>query len=58
MSRYILPMLCSIFITPNIIMTNHILQWNCRSVKANYEELNILINEKETSRRLLAIDFS
>ena len=47
MSRYILPMLCSIFITPNIIMTNHILQWNCRSVKANYEELNILINEKK-----------
>ena len=28
-------------------MTNHILQWNCRSVKANYEELNLLINEKK-----------
>ena len=28
-------------------MTSHILQWNCRSVKANYEELNLLINEKK-----------
>ena len=28
-------------------MTNHILQWNCRSVKANFEELNLLINEKK-----------
>ena len=28
-------------------MTNHILQWNCRSVKASYEELNLLINEKK-----------
>ena len=27
-------------------MTYHILQWNC-SVKANFEELNILINEKK-----------
>ena len=28
-------------------MTIHILQWNCRSVKANYKELNLLINEKK-----------
>ena len=28
-------------------MTNHILQWNCRSVKANFEELNLLIKEKK-----------
>ena len=28
-------------------MTNHILQWNCRSVKAYFEELNLLINEKK-----------
>ena len=28
-------------------MTNHILQWNCRSVKANFEELNLLINENK-----------
>ena len=28
-------------------MTNHILQWNCRSVKANFDELNLLIHEKK-----------
>ena len=28
-------------------MNNHILQWNCHSVKANFEELNLLINEKK-----------
>ena len=28
-------------------MTNHILQWNCRSVKANFEELNLLIDENK-----------
>ena len=28
-------------------MTNHILQWNCRSVKDNFEELNLLINENK-----------
>ena len=28
-------------------MTNHILQWNCRSIKANFEELNLLIHEKK-----------
>ena len=28
-------------------MTNHILQWNCRSVKANFEELNLLLNENK-----------
>ena len=29
-------------------MNNTILQWNCRSVKANFEELNLLINEKKS----------
>ena len=33
--------------TLNSIMINHILQWNCRSVKANFEELNLLIHEKK-----------
>ena len=47
MKPYILPLFCGIFIYLNIIMTNHILQWNCRSVKANFEELNLLINEKK-----------
>ena len=28
-------------------MTNHILQWNCRSAKANFEELNLLINKRK-----------
>ena len=28
-------------------MNNTILQWNCRSIKANFEELNLLINEKK-----------
>ena len=28
-------------------MNNHILQWNCRSVKANFEELNLSINENK-----------
>ena len=28
-------------------MTNHILQWNCRSVKATFEELHNLINERK-----------
>ena len=26
-------------------MSNNILQWNCRSIKANYEELTLLVNE-------------
>ena len=26
-------------------MTNNILQWNCRSIKAKYEELTLLVNE-------------
>ena len=47
MILYILPLLCGILLNLlNTIMTNHILKWNCRSVKANFEELNLLINEK------------
>ena len=47
MKPYVLPLFCGIFIYLNIIMTNDILQWNCRSVKDNFEELNLLINEKK-----------
>ena len=47
MNPYILPLFYGIFLTLNITMTNHILQWNCRSVKANFEKLNPLINEKK-----------
>ena len=28
-------------------MTNNILQWNCRSIKANFEELTLLVNEQK-----------
>ena len=28
-------------------MNNTILQWNCRSIKANFEELTLLINEQK-----------
>ena len=28
-------------------MANHILQWNCRNVKANLEELYLFINEEK-----------
>ena len=28
-------------------MSNNILQWNCRSIKANFEELNLLVNEQK-----------
>ena len=38
MNRYLFPLFCGIFIFLNVIMANHILQWNCRSVKANLEE--------------------
>ena len=48
MNPYILQLFCGIFLTLNITMTNHILQSICRSVKANFEELNLLIiNEKK-----------
>ena len=45
MINRILPLICGIFLTLDITMSNNILQWNCRSVKANFEELNLLINE-------------
>ena len=38
-------MLCGIVLTLNFLMTNTILQWNCRSTKANVEELNLLVNK-------------
>ena len=47
MNLHIFPVLCGIFFILNVMMNNTILQWNCRSVKANFEELNLLINEKK-----------
>ena len=41
MNLYILRVLCDVFLTITLAMNNTILQW-----KANFEEPNILINEK------------
>ena len=47
MNKYIIPILFGIFLTLTFVMNTITLQWNCRSVKANFEELNFLINEKK-----------
>ena len=47
MNHSIFPLVCSIFFLLTLIMGNDILQWNCRSVKANFEELTLLINEQK-----------
>ena len=47
MNRYILPALCSVYLALHLAMNNAILQWNCRRIKANLEELNLLINERK-----------
>ena len=47
MKRYLLPILCGFVLLFNILMTNNILQWNCRSIKANFEELNVLVDKQK-----------
>ena len=47
MKRYLLPILCGFVLLFNILMTNNILQWNCRSIKANVEELNVLVDKQK-----------
>ena len=47
MNRCILPVFCCVILTITLTKNNTILQWNCRSIKANFEELNLLINEKK-----------
>ena len=47
MNQYILPLFYGIFLTLTVAMENNILQWNCRSIKANFEELNLLLNEQK-----------
>ena len=47
MNHYILPALCSVYLTLTLAMNNAILQWNYRSIKANLEELDLLINERK-----------
>ena len=43
---HVLKVLCDVFLAITLAMNNTILQWNCRSIKANFDELNLLINEK------------
>ena len=47
MNHSVLPVLHCVLLILYLSMTNSILQWNCRSVKANFEELNLLINERK-----------
>ena len=47
MKRYLLPILCGFILLFNILMTNNILLWNCRSIKANVEELNVLVDKQK-----------
>ena len=47
MKRYALPMFCGISLIFYFLMNNNILQWNCRSLKANVEELNILVDKEK-----------
>ena len=47
MNHSVLPVLHCLLLILYLSMTNKILQWNCRSVKANFEELNLLINERK-----------
>ena len=47
MKNYLLASFCGIYLFLNLAMSNNILQWNCRSVKANFEELTLLINKQK-----------
>ena len=47
MNQYILPLFYGIFLTVTVAMNNNILQWNCRSIKDNFEEFNLLLNEQK-----------
>ena len=45
MNNNILPKLCSVILIFALSMSNTILQWNCRGLNANIEELSLLIDE-------------
>ena len=47
MNHNILQVVCGIFLIMTISMTNTILQWNCRSINANFEELTLLLTEQK-----------
>ena len=40
-------MVLSIVFLLALIMTNNTLQWNCRSIKANFEEFTLQVNEQK-----------
>ena len=58
MNQYILPLFYGIFLTLTVAMKNNILQWNCCSIKANFEELNLLLNEQKPVAVCLQETFS
>ena len=47
MKRYALPMFCGISLIFYFLMNNNILQWTCHSLKANVEQLNILVDKEK-----------
>ena len=47
MKNYIFSSFCGIYLIVNLAMSNNILQRNCRSIKANFEELTLLINKQK-----------
>ena len=47
MKNYVLPSFCGIHLIFTLAMSNNILQWNCRSIKANFEELTLLVNKQK-----------
>ena len=47
MKNYVLSSFCAIFLILNLAMSNSILQWNCRSIKANFEKLTLLVNQQK-----------
>ena len=47
MNHKILQVVCGIFLIITISMNTTILQWNCRSIKANFEELTRLQSEQK-----------
>ena len=45
MNNSILLILCAVLLSTTEIMTNNILQWNCRGFSANFEELSVLVDK-------------
>ena len=47
MKNYVFSSFCGIYLILNLAMSNNILHLNCRSIKANFEELTLLINKQK-----------